>query len=124
MDLNGDGYTGDLPSGVAVGTGCRGLDLDAVNVFRAGRGLAAVSTVACPTFANVDVRLSKSILVHVGSRPHRIELIAQLFNAFNRANENVPTTSLQSALFGQVTSLLPSINAPSRQAEFAIRYQF
>jgi hypothetical protein len=124
LDLNGDAYTGDLPSGVAVGSGCRGLSLDAVNAFRTSRGLAAVSTVACPTFANVDVRLSKAFLVNVGAHPHRLELIAQLFNVLNRANENVPTVSLQSALFGQTTSLLPNINAPSRQAEIAIRYQF
>src|SRR6266511_483087 len=124
VDLNGDGYTGDLPSGVAVGSGCRGLNLDAVNAFRAARGLAAVSTVACSAFANVDVRLSKAFLFHTGGHPHRIELIAQLFNVLNRANYNVPSTSLQSALFGQATSLLPNINAPSRQAEMAIRYQF
>src|SRR6266508_2287923 len=109
VDLNGDGYTGDLPSGVAVGSGCRGLNLDAVNAFRAARGLAAVSTVACSAFANVDVRLSKAFLFHTGGHPHRIELIAQLFNVLNRANYNVPSTSLQSALFGQATSLLPKI---------------
>jgi len=109
---------------VAVGSGCRGLNLDAVNAFRTARGLAAVSTVACSAFANVDVRLSKAFLFHTGGHPHRIELIAQLFNVLNRANYNVPSTSLQSALFGQATSLLPNINAPSRQAEMAIRYQF
>ena len=38
-DLNGDGYTGDLPAGVLPGTGCRDLNLDAVNAFRAARGL-------------------------------------------------------------------------------------
>src|SRR3989441_542041 len=123
VDLNGDGYTGDLPSGVAVGSGCRGLNLDAVNAFRTARGLAAVSTVACSAFANVDGRLSKAFLFHTRGHPHRIELIAQLFNVLNRANYNVPSTSLQSALFGQATSLLPNINAPSRQAEMAIRYQ-
>ena len=34
LDLNNDGYTGDLPVGVAPGSGCRSLDLGAVNSFR------------------------------------------------------------------------------------------
>jgi hypothetical protein len=125
LDLNNDGYTGDLPSGVAYGSGCRGLNLDAVNAFRAARNLGSVSSVRCPTFANVDVRLSKFVTLHSGSsRTHRLEVIAQLFNVFNRANYNVPVTSLQSTIFGQTNALLPNINAPSRQVELAIRYQF
>lgn len=125
VDLNNDGYTGDLPSGVTLGSGCRGLNLDAVNAFRAPRNLAAVSSVPCPTFANVDVRLAKSVVLRrTGVQQHRVELVAQLFNVFNRINYNVPTTSIQSAVFGQSTTLLPNINAPSRQLELAIRYQF
>ena len=38
LDLNNDGYTGDLPVGVAPGSGCRSLDVGAVNTFRSGRG--------------------------------------------------------------------------------------
>ena len=64
-----------------------------------------------------------------GSR--RAELIAQLFNITNRANFNVPNGNISAGndasgrpLFGQSTTLLPNINAPSRQAEFAIRFQF
>jgi hypothetical protein len=60
-----------------------------------------------------------------------VEFIAQLFNIFDRANFSTPSTSITSGndasgrpLFGQSTSLLANINAPSRQAEFAIRYQF
>ena len=48
----------------------------------------------------------------------------ELFNIFNRANYNTATSNLTSALFGQSTTLQPNINAPSRQAEFAIRFQF
>jgi hypothetical protein len=121
LDLNNDTLTGDLPPGVVPGSGCRGLDLGAVNAFRAARALAPVTSVTCARFANVDLRVSKFIRIN-GS--HRVELIAQLFNVFNRANHNVPTASLQSAIFGQATALLPNINAPSRQAELAIRYQF
>jgi hypothetical protein len=128
VDLNTDGYTGDLPSGVMVGSGCRGLDVDAVNAFRTGRGLTPVTTVDCPGFANMDLRFSK-YFTFAGS--HRVELIAQLFNIFNRANNNIPNTNVGSGndssgrpLFGESTSLLPNINAPSRQLELAVRYQF
>jgi Carboxypeptidase regulatory-like domain/TonB-dependent Receptor Plug Domain/TonB dependent receptor len=121
LDLNGDGYTNDLPAGVLRGSGCRTLDLDAVNAFRASRSLAAVGEPACPGFSNLDLRVSKFFTVMPG---HRLELIAQLFNAFDRANFNVPAGNLAGATFGQVNSLLPNINAPSRQVEFAVRYQF
>jgi len=54
-----------------------------------------------------------------------------LFNVFNRANFNVPNANIGAGndtngrpLFGQSTALLPNINAPSRQAEFAVRFQF
>jgi hypothetical protein len=127
LDLNGDGYAIDLPAGVMPGTGCRDLNLDAVNTFRRGRGLTEVTTVDCPGFANVDLRLSKTFRIAT----YRVEFIAQLFNIFNRANFNAPNTSLTAGndtagrpLFGQSTTLLPNINAPSRQAEFAVRIQF
>ena len=127
LDLNADGYTGDLPAGVLPGTGCRDMNLDAVNTFRRARGLTEVTTVDCPGFANVDLRLSK--VFQLGTA--RAELIAQLFNVFNRANFNTPNVSVNGGndlqgrpLFGQSTSLLPNINAPSRQAEFAVRLQF
>lgn len=121
FDLNNDGYAVDLPAGVAPFSGCRGLDLSAVNAFRATRGLAAASEVACPGFANVDVRFSK-VFPMGGDR--RLELIGQLFNVANRANFNVPSNNITAGTFGQSTSLLPNINAPSRQIEFAVRFQF
>jgi len=128
VDLNGDGYTGDLPTGVIPGSGCRGLDIDAVNTYRSSRGQSPVTTVDCSGFANVDVRFSKFFTLG-GS--HRIEFIAQLFNILDRANLNIPNGNVGAGndangrpLFGQSTSLLPNINAPSRQLELAIRYQF
>lgn len=128
VDLNADGYTGDLPTGVVVGSGCRGLDITAVNTFRTGRNLTPVTTASCPGFANMDLRFSKFFTF---ARSHRLEFIAQLFNIFNRANFNIPNTNVGSGndtkgqpLFGQSTSLLANINAPSRQLEVAVRYQF
>ena len=109
-------------------SGCRSLNLDAINAFRAARSLAVVSQVDCPTFVNVDVRFSKVFRIRGSSRA---ELIAQLFNIFDRANFNVPNGNISAGndtagrpLFGQSTQLLPNINAPSRQAEFAVRFQF
>jgi outer membrane receptor protein involved in Fe transport len=128
VDLDADGYTGDLPTGVAVGSGCRGLDLAAVNAFRTGRNLTPVTEVSCPGFANVDLRFSK-FFTFGGS--HRLEFIAQLFNMFNRANFAVANGNVGAGndtqgrpLFGQSQALAPNINAPSRQVEFALRYQF
>ena len=127
-DLNNDTLTGDLPAGVLPGSGCRSLNLDAINSFRRGRGLTEVAQVDCPTFANVDVRFSK--FFRIGGT--RAEFIAQLFNIFDRANFNTPSNNIGAGndavtgrpLFGTSTSLLPNINAPSRQAEFAVRFQF
>jgi len=134
LDLNNDtlfgtaATTADLPPGVIPMSGCRSLNLDAINAFRSARSLTPVTQVDCPGFADVDVRFSKSM--RFGST--RAELIAQLFNIFNRANFNTPSNNISSGndpvtgrpLFGSVTSLLPNINAPSRQAEFAVRFQF
>ncbi|MFN8062457.1 MAG: TonB-dependent receptor [Vicinamibacterales bacterium] len=121
LDLNADGYTIDLPAGVTRFSGCRDLNLSAINAFRQSRGLAPVSEVACPGFANVDIRVSKTFAVR-GSQD--LEIIGQLFNVANRANYNVPNNNITAATFGQATSLLPNINAPSRQVEVAIRYRF
>ena len=127
-DLNNDGYTGDLPAGVLPASGCRSLNLDAINGVRTGRGLTPVTQVDCPGFANVDLRFSK-FFTFAGSQ--QVEFIAQLFNIFNRANFATPNGNITAAndstgrpLFGQSQSLLANINAPSRQAEFAVRWKF
>jgi hypothetical protein len=127
-DLNNDTLTGDLPPGVLPGSGCRDLNLDAINAFRAARNLTPASAVDCPTFANIDLRFSK--FFRLGNK--RAEFIAQLFNIFNRANFATPSTNIGGGndtttgrpLFGTSQSLVANINAPSRQAEFAVRFQF
>jgi len=127
-DLNGDGYTGDLPGGVLPGSGCRSLNLEAINSVRTGRNLTPVTQVDCPGFANIDLRFSKFFAI---GGTNQVEFIAQLFNVFNRANFATPNGSITAAndtsgrpLFGQSQSLLANINAPSRQAEFAVRWKF
>jgi hypothetical protein len=121
IDLNADGYNADLPPGVTRFSGCRDLNLSAINSFRQGRNLPAVADVACPGFANIDLRLSKTFTV---GQSQDLEVIGQLFNIANRANYNVPSNNITAATFGQSTSLLPNINAPSRQVEIAVRYRF
>lgn len=127
LDLNNDGYTSDLPGGIIPQSGCRSLDLGLVNAFRRSRNLTEVTTVDCPTYSNVDLRASK----YFQFGRYRFEVIAQLFNVFDRANFAVPSGNLTAAndangrpLFGQPASLSPNINAPARQGEFAIRIQF
>ena len=121
IDINVDGYASDIPGGVTRFSGCRDLNLDAINAFRRARNLAAVTDVTCPGFANVDLRLSKSFRFR---QLQDLEVIAQLFNVANRANYNVPNNNITALTFGQSTSILPNINAPSRQVEFAVRYRF
>jgi hypothetical protein len=127
-DLNNDGYANDLPAGILPGSGCRGLNLDAINAIRAGRGLTQVTKVDCPGFSNVDLRFSKFFTF---AKSQQVEFIAQLFNIFDRANFATPNGSITAAndtqgrpLFGESQSLLANINAPSRQAEFAVRWKF
>ncbi len=119
-DINGDGYTGDRPAGVGFRTGCRGLDLAAVNTYRAASGIAPVDSIDCPGFQNIDLRYSKTFRVS----DHRFELIAQLFNVTNHANFATATDNILSPSFGKVNAIQPYINAPSRQAEIAIRFNF
>lgn len=124
LDLNNDGYTGDLPPGVGYRTGCRGLNVDAINAFRASRRLPEVSEsgIECPNYANVDLRFTKAWVIRGG---HQIALISQLLNVFNRPNFDFVAPNPGSGIFGQVTRIIPFfVNAPSRQVEFALRYQF
>ena len=123
-DLNGDGYTGDLPPGVTWNNGCRGLDVGAINTFREAHGLSDVSSsaIACPTWANMDLRLTKVVGLS-GSR--KLNVIVQLLNVFDRAQFDIATSNPSSKIFGQSTQLVPFlVNAPSRLAEIALRYEF
>jgi hypothetical protein len=119
-DINSDGYTIDTPPGVAFRSGCRDLNLAAINTYRSGFGLPAVGSVACPGYQDIDIRFSKFFPF----QGHRLELIAQLFNITNHANFGPPVSNPLSATFGQVNQIASYINAPSRQAELAVRFMF
>ncbi len=120
VDINKDGFAIDVPNGVGFRSGCRDMDLSAVNAYRATFGLSPVASVACPGYQDIDLRFSKSFPF----QGHRVELIAQLFNLTDHTNFAPAVSNPLSATFGQVNQILSYINAPSRQAEVAVRFQF
>jgi hypothetical protein len=115
-DLNGDGVANDRPPGVTYEQGCRGVDLNAVNGYRASNGLAAVGSVRCSSYVTVDVHAAKSFRL-AGS--NKMDVVFQVFNILNRANYAPPLGNALSPLFGQSTSV-----TPARQGEIAIRFAF
>jgi outer membrane receptor protein involved in Fe transport len=120
LNINKDGYAIDVPPGVGFRSGCRDMNLATINAFRATFDLAPVASVACPDYQDTDLRLTKAI----SFKGHRIDLIAQLFNLTNHANFASPVSNPLSPSFGQVNQLLSYINAPSRQAEVAVRFEY
>lgn len=114
-DLNGDGIGGDRPAGIGLRDGCRDLDLDLANTYRAGNGLAPVSSVECPAYATVDVLAAKEF--HFGGS--YLEAIFQVFNLLNRANYFPPNGNLLSGTFGESTQV-----SDARQIELALRLRF
>ena len=119
-DINGDTFTSDLVPGTTRNSGSRDLNLDAVNAYRASRGLAAIdaSTIDSSRINIMDLRVSKRFRFG-GDR--RFELIAQAFNLFNTENLQAQfgggrVTNATSNTFGQITSA-----RPQRQVELAVR---
>ncbi len=122
VDLDGDGTTiEDRPDGLALNQGGRASEanLAIINAFRQSRGLGTVTLDQLgkhyPYF-NVDMRLTKNIRFG-GDRS--LELMAEVFNLFNRTNFSSPIGTLTSAAFLQVSSA-----ADGREAQFAIRMRF
>jgi hypothetical protein len=121
-DLDGDGTTiGDRPAGLALNQG--GTDsqsnLDLINAFRAGRGLAPVTLEQLGkryNYVDVDARLTK--IFNLGGA-RTLELMAEVFNLFNRVNYNNPNGILTSSTFLQVSS-----TQPGREGQFAVRLRF
>jgi hypothetical protein len=120
-DLNGDGFASDLVPGTTRNAGSRNLDLATVNAFRAvtGRGAIPETQIQSSRVNIVDLRVSKRIAVGVGTR---VELAAQVFNAFNTTNlqDQYGGGRIGNALsgsFGRITTA-----RPGRQGELAIRF--
>lgn len=116
LDLNGDGRGSDYIPGTHYNFGCRGLDLATVNDYRATQGRSSVAEPVCPSFFNVDLRAAKTFEV---GRDLRLEMIAQVFNLFNRDNFRNGTGNMRSGSFG-----VPVSASDKRQLELAVRLRF
>jgi outer membrane receptor protein involved in Fe transport len=115
-DINGDTFTSDYVPGTTRNQGCRDLDLNLVNAYRAASGLAAVSesAIASSRFTSVDVRLSKSFTFY---GRQRVEVLAQVFNLFDAANLSGIQTNALATTFGTASRA-----AAGRQAELGVRF--
>ena len=122
LDLDGDGTTiEDRPDGLALNQGGRASEgnLAVINAFRSGRGLSTVTIDQLGkkyNYLNVDMRLMK--VVRIGGN-RSLELMAEVFNLFDRTNFNNPNGTLTSATFLQVSS-----TADGREAQFGLRFRF
>ena len=135
VDINKDGYSTDLPPGVGYDSGCRNLDLGALNTWRtsAPQNLAPLSgtSIVCPHYNNVDLRFTKAFSLG-GER--RLNLIVQVLNVFdyydlaggaNGGGVNGQITNPHCSHLWLVASAIALVvNAPSRQVELAVRYDF
>ncbi|MBI2221941.1 MAG: TonB-dependent receptor [Acidobacteria bacterium] len=115
-DLNGDTITNDRPPGITRNTGCRDLDLGAVNEYRQANRLAPATSFFCGGYLTLDLQASKTF--EFGGQ-RSLELIFQVFNLTNRANYLPAVGNALSPLFGQSTAV-----ASGRQGELAIRLNF
>jgi hypothetical protein len=115
-DLNRDTLTNDRPEGVTRNQGCRGVPLDAVNVYRSASGRTPVEGITCADFVSLDAQLSRAFRLG-GER--RITALIQVFNILNRANYFAPVGNALSPLFGQTLQV-----SNPRQGEVALRFSF
>jgi hypothetical protein len=72
-----------------------------------------------PAFWNVDLAILKNFRLP-WSENHRLQLRAEMYNAFNHTNFGLPATNINSTTFGQITATSNN----SREMQFAIRYEF
>jgi len=79
-----------------------------------------------PNFFNVNVSVSRKFRVPIRDG-HNIEIRADAFNVENRVNFNLPTSALNSANFGKITSDLNSAgssNGSPRIIQLSAKYTF
>jgi hypothetical protein len=121
-DLDGDGTSSeDRPDGLPLNAGgvrSQG-NLDIINAFRAARGLSQVTLDELGQqnhYFSVDVRVSKSFRLG-GARS--LELMAEVFNLFDRVNFGSPNGTLTSPTFLQLSS-----TSEAREAQFGVRFRF
>jgi hypothetical protein len=81
-------------------------------------GNSGRNSIVGPSFFNSDVSFVKNFPL-LPRENSKIQLRADIFNLFNRAPFNNPTTSLSSSFFGKITSA-----GPARQIQLALRLTF
>ena len=75
-----------------------------------------------PGYSNLDLGIQK--LWHV-TEAVRLQLRAEMFNAFNHPNFDNPNVTTSSSVFGKITSAgVQDARASSRQIQFALRLAF
>jgi hypothetical protein len=123
IDLNNDGSTNDAVPGTHRSQGNRenAEMLQAVNAYRAGRGLAAISESQIDTnrLSRVDLRVTKGFAI--GGR--KVELVGQVFNLLGTDNLGGIGSSQVGNATAQNFGQIPSAQ-PRQQGEIAIRYVF
>lgn len=116
-DLNNDLFTNDYIPGTSRNQMNRGADLEVVNVYRVAQGQPALSEndIDDSSFSSFDIRANKQFAVG-GNK--RLELIAQVFNVFNRVNL-IPgyIENARSASFGRILTA-----GDGTQAELGVRF--
>ena len=140
IDFNGDGTTGDLLPGTALGQFNRGLGKDdlarLVTQFNQTYALTpdshgrTIARITLPTryaldgnFQALDLRMSRTFLFH---DPWRLSLIGEVFNVYNAANLSGYSTDLTSPAFGQPSARFTQIfgSGGPRAFQFAARFSF
>lgn len=98
----------------------RDVDFNAINTYRASRGLAAIdpSQIQNSSYNSFDFRLLESIKL---KESMRLELYGQAFNLFNRTNfmNSSIATTVTSATFGRASAA-----SNMQQGELAARFIF
>jgi hypothetical protein len=87
--------------------------------FTFGDVSRTIGSVRSPAVHNLDFVLDKE--TQLTERLH-MQFRAEAFNLTNTTHFGLPDTSLNSATFGQLTSVLPS--PPPRQIQFAVKLSF
>ncbi len=117
QDNNLDGILTDRPDGVNRNTGAQ-TDLVALNAFREAEGLATVTALEEPSFAQVDLRVYKRFPFNSGKGTG--EVFFQVFNVFNRENFATVEGRATARNFGEGIALA----GPPRSVELGLRFGY
>jgi hypothetical protein len=82
-------------------------------------GSAGRNILRGPNFSNLDFSIMKNFRITEGSR---VELRAEMFNAFNHPNFGYPGSTIGTSSVGKITSTVAG--STPRQIQLALRYVF